>query len=66
MTFPNGSNNNKAGLIFCHDGNNSYYAVVLDRDTDTLSLEQISSGSWSTLDSEAATINTSTALVLLL
>ncbi len=61
VTFPTGSSTNKAGIIFCHDGNNSYYAVVLDRAAGKLALYQVSSGSWgSALASSNHTINDST------
>jgi hypothetical protein len=29
-TFPQASSTNKAGLVFAHDGDDSFYAVVLD------------------------------------
>ena len=61
VTFPSESSTNKAGLILCHDGNNSYYAVVLDRDAGKLALHKVTSGSWgSALESKAATIGEST------
>ena len=66
VSFPSGSSTNKPGLIFSHDGNNSYYAVVLDRDAGKFSLHQISSGSWGSAlaESGAITINDSTAYTI--
>ncbi len=65
VTFPMGSSTNKAGIIFCHDGNNSYYAVVLNRSAGQLALYQVSSGSWgSALASDSSTINDSTAYTI--
>ena len=61
MTFPSDARGDQAGVVFVHDGNNSYYAVVLDRNAFTLALHKVTSGSWgSALASTSATINTST------
>ncbi len=66
VTFPTGSSNKKAGLIFSHDGNNSYYAVVLERtDTARLAIYKITSGSWgSPLASDDMSISESTPYTL--
>ena len=66
VTFPSGSSTNKAGVIFCHDGSNSYYAVVLERTGGTdgrVALYQVSSGSWGSplATGSTGTINDSTA-----
>jgi hypothetical protein len=56
VTFPASSSTNKAGLIVGHDGANSYYAVVLDRNEGKLAVHKVTSGSWSgAIDSVAAT-----------
>jgi RHS repeat-associated protein len=61
ITFPASSSTNKAGVVFSHDGSNSYYAVVLDRNAGTIALHQVSSGSWGgALASASATIADST------
>jgi RHS repeat-associated protein len=58
VTFPTSSSSNKAGVVFAHDGNNSYYAVVLNRSTGKVALYQVTSGTWgSALASANATIS---------
>jgi len=62
VTFPTGSSTNKAGLVFAHDGDDSFYAVVLDRDAGKIALHKITGNSWgSALASASTTINDSTA-----
>ncbi|MEK6675393.1 MAG: hypothetical protein AABZ47_07025, partial [Planctomycetota bacterium] len=41
ITFPTSSSSNKAGLVFAHDGSNSYYSVVLNRSTGKLALYKV-------------------------
>ena len=61
MSFRRPSSTEKAGLVFAHDGDDSFYAVVLDRDADKIALHQITDGSWgSALGSDDVTINNST------
>ncbi|MEK6674488.1 MAG: RHS repeat-associated core domain-containing protein [Planctomycetota bacterium] len=65
ITFPTSSSSNKAGLVFAHNGSNSYHAVVLNRSTGKLALYKVTSGSWgSALQESAATINDSTAYTI--
>ncbi|MEK6675464.1 MAG: hypothetical protein AABZ47_07395, partial [Planctomycetota bacterium] len=65
ITFPTSSSSNKAGLVFAHNGSNSYYSVVLNRSTGKLALYKVTSGSWgSALQESAATINDSTAYTI--
>ncbi|MCK6465817.1 MAG: hypothetical protein L6Q93_13395, partial [Phycisphaerae bacterium] len=50
-----GHNSARAGIVFAHNGINSFYAVVLNRNTDALELYQYSSGSWgSALDASSS------------
>jgi hypothetical protein len=66
VKFPASSSTNKAGLIVGHDGANSYYAVVLDRNASKLAVHKVTSGSWGgAIDSTAATINDSTEYTIL-
>ena len=65
VTFPTSSSTNKAGLVFLHDGSNSYHAVVLNRSTGKLALYKITSGSWgSALASFTVSIADSTQYTL--
>lgn len=65
ITFPTDSATSKAGLVFCHNGDGDYYAVVLDRSAGKIALHQITSGSWgAALDSANATINQETAYTI--
>jgi len=65
VNFASGSSTNKAGLIFSHNGANSYYAVVLNRSKNEVALYQVSSGSWgSALATAGLTINDSTDYTL--
>jgi hypothetical protein len=42
--------------VFGHDGNNSYYAVVIDRAAGAIALHKVTSGSWgAALASDSAT-----------
>ena len=62
VAFPQGSSTNKAGLVFAHDGDDNFYAVVLDREAGKIALHQITGNSWgAALGSADATINDSTA-----
>ena len=57
VTFPTGSSTNKAGIVFLHDGNDSYYVVILWRAKNTVQLHKVTSGSWGAkLASMSATI----------
>ncbi|MBE7457336.1 MAG: RHS repeat-associated core domain-containing protein [Planctomycetia bacterium] len=50
-----GHDSTRAGIVFAHNGINSFYAVVLNRNTDALELYQYSSGSWgSALDASSS------------
>ncbi len=65
IKFASGSSTNKAGLIFGHDGNNSYHAVVLDRAAGKIALYSVASGSWGTaLATATATISDDTTYTI--
>ncbi|UCC29851.1 MAG: RHS repeat-associated core domain-containing protein [Phycisphaerales bacterium] len=59
--FPTESSDKKAGVVFGHDGDDDYYAVVLDRSAGAFALHKITNGSWgSALDSDSMTISDET------
>ena len=65
VTFPASSSTNKAGLVFAHDGDDSFYAVVLDRNAGKIALHQITDGSWgAALDDAAGTVSDNTAYIV--
>ena len=46
VAFPTNSSTNKAGIVFCHDGDDDFVAVVLNRSTNKLELYNVSGGTW--------------------
>ncbi len=64
VTFPSSSSTNKAGAVFAHDGDDSFHAVVINRNTSKLELYEITDGNWSSAlasSSNTFTINDDTA-----
>jgi RHS repeat-associated protein len=64
VTFPTGSSTKKAGIVFLHDGNNSYYAVAFDRNAGVFGLYQITNGTWSTIGTVPQSISDNTAYTI--
>ncbi len=65
VTFPTSSSTKRAGLVFAHNGLNSYHVVALDRNAGKIALHKVTNGSWgSALASATATINDSTAYTI--
>lgn len=61
VNFPVDSEDEKAGLIFSFDGDDTFYAVVLDKKDEQIALHKITDGSWgAALASASATISNET------